>query len=111
MHVITSRENLTAEEWLKLQRQYWGIENGLHQRLDVSANEDRCKVRNPNAVLVLGMFRRLAVSLCCEWKSQFPKKKAQRLCLPDFHDQMSLENQRRGFAWVNSADPSWPAAP
>ena len=33
---------------------HWGIENGLHQRLDISHNDDRCRVRNDNAMLVLG---------------------------------------------------------
>ncbi len=109
VYVITSRQNLQVQDWLTLQRRYWGIENGLHQRLDVSADEDRCRVRNKNAVWILGMFRRLTVSLFCQWQSQFPEKKAKRLCLPDFHDRMSLENQRRGFLWVSAAKPSFPS--
>ena len=39
------------------------IESRLHQALDVSLDEDRSRVRNPKAALVLGMFRRLAVSV------------------------------------------------
>ena len=105
--VITSRDNLHAKDWLNLQRQYWGIENGLHQRLDISAHEDRCRVRNKNAVWILGMFRRLTVSLFCEWKSRCPKK---RLCLPDLHDEMTRENQHRGFLWITAAQPSLPQA-
>ena len=39
-------EELNAQEWLVANRQSWGIESGLHQRLDVSHNDDRCRVRN-----------------------------------------------------------------
>ena len=65
VHVLTSRpaERLNATEWLQATREYWGVEGGLHQRLDASLNEDQCRVRDRNAVWVLGMFRRLAVSL------------------------------------------------
>ena len=39
-------EQLLAAQWLKANRQGWGIENGTHQRLDVSLNDDRCRVRS-----------------------------------------------------------------
>jgi len=39
------------------------MESRLHQALDVSLDEDRSRVRHPKAALVLGMFRRLAVSV------------------------------------------------
>lgn len=56
-------EQLDALGWLKLKRGYWVIESRLHHALDVSLDEDRSRVRHPNAALVLGMFRRLAVSM------------------------------------------------
>jgi hypothetical protein len=73
--LLTSREphRLDAAQWLQANRQYWGVE-GLHQRLDASTNEDLCRVRNRNAVWVLGMFRRLAASLFVEWCSRDPKR-------------------------------------
>jgi len=37
---------------------YRSIENGTHYPLDVSAGEDRCRVRHPVAVTVLGILRR-----------------------------------------------------
>ena len=42
VYSITSRDpqNLDAAHWLSALRTYWGIESGLHQRLDASANED-----------------------------------------------------------------------
>ena len=56
-------EQLNALGWIKLKRGYWVIESRLHHALDVSLDEDRSRVHNPNAALVLGMFRRLVVSL------------------------------------------------
>jgi hypothetical protein len=60
-------EELQAAGWLKLKRDYWIIESRLHHPLDVSLEEDRSRVRNPNAALVLGMFRRVVVSCALEW--------------------------------------------
>jgi hypothetical protein len=56
-------EELDALGWLKLKRGYWIIESRLHQALDVSLDEDRSRVRQANAALVLGLFRRLVVSV------------------------------------------------
>lgn len=56
-------EVLDARGWLRLKRGYWVIESKLHQALDVSLDEDRSRVRNVNAALVLGLFRRLVVSV------------------------------------------------
>jgi hypothetical protein len=54
---------LDARGWLRLKRGYWVIESKLHQALDVTLDEDRSRVRHPNAALVLGLFRRLVVSV------------------------------------------------
>ena len=56
-------EQLDARGWLKLKRGYWAIESRLHHALDVSLDEDRSRVRQPNAALVLALFRRLVVSV------------------------------------------------
>jgi hypothetical protein len=104
--LLTSREaeRMDAEQWLKFQRQYWGIESGLHQRLDVSGNEDRCRVRTRNAAWLLGMFRRLAISLFMEWHAR--KTKRKWTTLTDFFCEMSVNNQRRGFLLVSARQPS-----
>lgn len=87
-----------------MNRRAWDIENGLHQRLDVTAMEDRCRVRNRNAAWVLGLFRRLTVSLYAEWRSRNPIP-AKYASLNDFFHLMSYENQRRGFALISSRSP------
>ena len=56
-------EQLNALGWIQLKRGYWVIESRLHHAVDVSLDEDRSRVRNPNAALVLGLFRRRVVSL------------------------------------------------
>ena len=56
-------EELDALGWIKLKRGYWIIESRLHHALDVSLDEDRSRVRNAHAALLLGMFRRLVVSV------------------------------------------------
>lgn len=67
--LVTSREpdKLGAEDFLGNNRQYWGIENGAHQRLDCSALEDRLRVRNQNAATVLGLFHRMSITLFMAW--------------------------------------------
>ena len=60
--LITSVEpwRLDATNRLRLNRDAWGIENGLHQRADIFHSDDRCRVRNDNAMLILAMMLRLS---------------------------------------------------
>ena len=106
VYVLTSREatQMNAKEWLGWLRKYWGIENGLHQRLDASANEDVSRVRTVNAIWVLGMFRRLGVSIYAEWRSR--SKSRRRASLHDFHEIASMYNQNLAFRLVSTQCPS-----
>lgn len=66
--LLASHRRTTAENLLRDTRQYWRIEGVLHQRLDCSRlDEDRSRVRTPNNLLNLAMFRRLAVVLAIAW--------------------------------------------
>src|SRR6266571_1993924 len=86
-----SFEELDALGWIKLKRGYWVIESRLHHALDVSLDEDRSRVRNTNAALVLGMFRRLVVSVAQAAIAEVQTKKTrwsarryqQRFCRRD----------------------------
>jgi hypothetical protein len=49
----------------------------LHHALDVSLDEDRSRVRNANAATVLGMFRRLVVSVAQTAIAQAQTKKTR----------------------------------
>jgi len=70
-------EQLNALDWIKLKRGYWVIESRLHHALDVSLDEDRSRVRHPNAALILGMFRRLVVSVAQAALAQVQTKKTR----------------------------------
>jgi len=70
-------EQLDARGWLRLKRGYWVIESRLHHALDVSLDEDRSRVRQPNAALVLGLFRRLVVSVAQTAIAQAQSKKTR----------------------------------
>jgi hypothetical protein len=66
--LATSRplESLPPAALLAARRAEWGIENGLHQVLDVSGDEDRrLKVRTFNSLCVLTVLSRVSVAL---WK-------------------------------------------
>jgi len=63
-------EQLQALGWLKLKRGYWVIESRLHHILDVTMDEDRSRMRQPNGALVMGMFRRVAVSFALAWREK-----------------------------------------
>ena len=65
-------DKLDATQWLQANRDGWGIENGLHQRLDISFNDDRCRVQSDRGMLLLGAYRRVAISLFMEWRSHQP---------------------------------------
>lgn len=105
--LLSSREpaRLNATQWLQADRQYWGIEGGLHQRLDASLREDDCRVRNRNAVWVLGMFRRLAISLFTHWYASDPKRR--HTTMTDFHGVNGAEHARRAIRLVTSRNPSF----
>ena len=82
---------LPAKLWLLLNRQGWGIESGLHQRLDVSYNDDRSRVQGDNALWVLGMFRRVVNSLFMEWSAH--RRRPDQITTTDFQTVMA-ENHR-----------------
>lgn len=58
-----SLELLKARGILRLKRKYWVIESRLHHCLDITLQEDLSRVRSAHSVRVLGMIRRLIVSL------------------------------------------------
>ena len=56
-------DQLQARGMLQLKRSYWVIESRLHHCLDITMLEDLSRVRTPNSALVLGMIRRVVLSL------------------------------------------------
>lgn len=72
---------------LELARQYWSIENGTHYPLDVSAGEDRCRVRDPGAATVLGILRRTVQGEARAWMRHQPRVRDRTV--PTFLAKMS----------------------
>lgn len=87
--IITSLTAAQADaaRLLELVRQYWTIENGTHYPLDVSAGEDRCRVRHPVAATVLGLLRRAVQGEARAWIRRQPRAR-DRTC-PTFLAKMS----------------------
>ena len=56
-------DQLQAQGMLQLKRGYWVIESRLHHCLDITMQEDLSRVRTPNSARVLGMVRRVVLSL------------------------------------------------
>lgn len=105
--LISSRPGraLSPEAMLAADREYWGIENGLHLRLDVTAGEDRSRVRHPVSVLNLAMVRRATLSVAIHWIQRCPKRR--QATLRGFYDAMAACDARKAFSLVTVAKASW----
>ena len=105
--LITSRPLavMSLQAMAVADRRYWGIENGLHLRLDVSAGEDRSRVRNPVAALNLAMIRRATISLAVHRIQRCPNKRLATL--RGFYDAMAANHAQKAFSLVTACKPSW----
>ena len=105
--LLTTHDPLSYDAGALLddKRGYWGIENGLHQRLDVIAREDKSRVRTPNSACNLAMFRRLSVSLAIHWIHH--QRDPRQATLSGFYDVMKADRARRAFHLLTAVHPSW----
>ena len=84
--------------FLQADRDYWGIETGLHLRLDVSAGEDCSRVRHRTSALNLAMLRRAALSVAVYWIQRArPRRQATTR---GFFDTMAAGQHRKAFSLV-----------
>jgi predicted transposase YbfD/YdcC len=58
-----SREEISPKKLLKHTRSYWGIENGLHYRRDVTLREDRTRMTKGNTAQVMACLNNLVIGL------------------------------------------------
>lgn len=102
VELITSRpaDELSPSEWLAANLAHWGIETGLHARLDASRHDDRCRLRTRPALWIHGMFNRWANSLFMHWRSTRPKP--QHLTTTDFITRMAENHDQRCLSAVTS---------
>jgi predicted transposase YbfD/YdcC len=106
-YLLCSRPSaaLSAGQMLQADRRYWGIETGLHLRLDVIAGEDRSRVCNRTSALNLAMMRRAVVSVAVHWiiKCRNPRKAT----MSGFFDFMSAKQSQKAFSLVTACHSSW----
>jgi hypothetical protein len=100
-----SSTELSAEQMLWLDRQYWGIEAGLHQRLDISGREDSSRVRTRSSAFTLALFRRAANSFAVRWIQRQPNPRLATT--QGFYDEMAARGHRKAFSLVTVRKPSW----
>jgi predicted transposase YbfD/YdcC len=62
-YFISSHSGRQAQKIALLVRNHWRVENELHWTLDVSFNEDQCRVRIENAAENLARIRRISLLL------------------------------------------------
>lgn len=105
--LITSHDprGYNAQDLSSDKRGYWGIENRLHQRLDVIALEDKSRVRTFHSVWNLAMFRRLSVALAIHWIRHH--RSGHQATLSGFYDAMKEDRNRRAFNLMTAQHASW----
>lgn len=99
---------LKARQWLADNRSAWGIENGLHGRLDVSHLDDQCRVRLPKSMRVMGLLRRFSNSLFLHWRSR--QREPQHKTTTDFFTAMNAEHHRHVIRCLHARQPSFQTA-
>jgi predicted transposase YbfD/YdcC len=58
-----SREEISPHRLLHLTRSYWGIENGLHYRRDVTLHEDHTRITRKNVSRSMACLNNLVLGL------------------------------------------------
>lgn len=100
-----SAAQLNAQQMLWADRRYWGIETGLHLRLDVIAGEDRSRVRHRTSAMNLAVIRRAVVSLAVHWSRCCNSRR--HATLSGFYDFMSAQGAKKAFRLVTASNRSW----
>jgi predicted transposase YbfD/YdcC len=76
----------SAETFATMIRQHWHIENTLHWSLDVTFNEDRCRIRKEHAPENLAALRHVALNLLRQEHShQISLRQKRLVCSLDEH--------------------------
>ena len=58
-----SRDEITPHDLLQMIRSYWGIENGLHYRRDVTLHEDRTRMTRGNLAQAMACLNNLVLAI------------------------------------------------
>lgn len=85
---------LDAKYFLEVARRHWGIENGLHRRLDVDFREDESRKRK-NAAKNFSLIRKMAIAILSLDKSKisFNRKRFRMLAKEEYFHSMLTKLQ------------------
>ena len=105
--LVTSRPaiDLPPQGMLHADRRYWGIETGLHLRLDVVAGEDRSRVSTPASAFNIALIRRAVTSLAVHWIRRCKNKR--QATMSGFYDFMAAKQQKKAFSLLTVSKSSW----
>lgn len=80
-YFISSHDHTDAKLFARAIRQHWGIENQLHWRLDVSMNEDQCRLRIGCGAENFSRLRRIALNKLRRWEIRKENGKVRKASL------------------------------
>ena len=81
---------MNASYFNHLIRGHWGIEKHLHWHLDVTFQEDKCRVRKGNAPENLATLRKLALQIIGEMDDKLSLKKRRVRAAYDINYMKSM---------------------
>jgi predicted transposase YbfD/YdcC len=74
-YYISSHGGTDARLLAEAIREHWGVENGLHWCLDVSMNEDQCRLRVAHGAENFSRLRRITLNKLKRWQIKKPNGK------------------------------------
>ena len=84
----------SATDFVTMIRQHWHIENKLHWSLDVTFNEDRCRIRKDHAPANMAAVRHITLNLLRqEHTHQMSLRQKRLLCSLDEHYLLTVLSQ------------------
>lgn len=90
-YFISSME-MDAEFFLEASRRHWGVENGLHWRLDVDFDEDKTR-KKKNAAKNFSLISKMAIAILSLDKSKLPfSRKRMRMAMDENYFKSMLNN-------------------
>jgi len=80
-YFISSHEGTDAPLHARAIRGHWGVENSLHWTLDVSMNEDQCRLRKDHGAANFSRLRRIALNKLKRWENRKENGKVMKTSL------------------------------
>ena len=82
----------------------WRLQSEAGNATDISYNDDRCRVQSNSGIWMLGMFRRIAISLYMEWRSA--RRKPDHVTTTHFQSLLAEDNRRRAVRLFTTSRPN-----